>query len=215
MSRTPLFQWLAAAAVAGLAVAPLAQADDGRRMPRMFRSVHAGMWCLPHRLSAGLAAGGFLASGDGRPGPALRFQRIARCGQRRPANAWLQAHAGTYKRVREAPPEDRITRSIWFERKHRAIDPATWKLASVKSAANCVACHAGADRGDFDDDNVQMPAGVRVAGRGTDEPPGDGHDTAARPPGHRRTDPDVPLAVRIEFRRCLPTAGSEHGGCRM
>ena len=30
--------------------------------------------------------------------------------------AWLQAHAGTYKRVREEPPQDRITQSAWFER---------------------------------------------------------------------------------------------------
>ena len=74
-------------------------------------------------------------------------------------NGWLQAHAGTYKRVSEEPPQDRITRSAWFERKHRKIDPAVWKLASVKSAANCAACHTGADRGDFDDDNLKFPAG--------------------------------------------------------
>ncbi len=75
-------------------------------------------------------------------------------------NAWLQAHAGTYKRVNEEPPQDRITRSAWFERKHRKIDPAVWKLASVKSAANCAACHTGADRGVFDDDHLQVPAGM-------------------------------------------------------
>jgi hypothetical protein len=75
-------------------------------------------------------------------------------------NGWLQAHAGTYKRVNEAPPQDRITRAAWFERKHRKIDPAVWKLASVKSAANCGACHTTADRGDFDDDNLQYPAGM-------------------------------------------------------
>ncbi len=32
---------------------------------------------------------------------------------------WLQGNSGTYKRVAEAPPEDRITRSAWFARKHR------------------------------------------------------------------------------------------------
>ena len=77
---------------------------------------------------------------------------------------WLQANAGTYKRVREgvseAPPQDRITRSAWFERKHREVDPQVWKHASVKTPANCVACHTGADRGDFDDDHLRFPAGL-------------------------------------------------------
>ena len=73
---------------------------------------------------------------------------------------WLQAHAGTYKRVREAPPQDRITRSAWFERKHRDIDAAVWKLPSVKSAANCAACHTGADQGLYSDHDLRMPAGL-------------------------------------------------------
>ena len=75
-------------------------------------------------------------------------------------NGWLQTHAGTYKRVNEEPPQDRITRSAWFERKHRKIDPAVWTLPSVKSAANCAACHTAADRGVFDDDNLKYPAGM-------------------------------------------------------
>lgn len=73
---------------------------------------------------------------------------------------WLQQHAGTYKRVAEAPPQDRITRSAWFERKHRALDDAVWKHASVKSAANCAACHGGAEQGRFDDDNLRFPKGL-------------------------------------------------------
>jgi len=73
---------------------------------------------------------------------------------------WLQTEAGTYKRVAEVPPEDRITRSAWFVSKHRKLDPQVWKHASVKSAANCAACHTGADKGDFDDDGVSLPPGV-------------------------------------------------------
>ena len=73
---------------------------------------------------------------------------------------WLQTHAGTYKRVNEEPPQDRITRSAWFERKHRGIDPAVWKHASVKSAANCAACHTGAHQGQYDDDNLRFPPGL-------------------------------------------------------
>ena len=75
-------------------------------------------------------------------------------------NRWLVAHAGTYKRVAEEPAQDRITRSAWFERKHRKIEPAVWKHVSVKSAANCAACHTGADQGDYDDDKLRFPAGL-------------------------------------------------------
>lgn len=74
--------------------------------------------------------------------------------------SWLQSHAGSYQRVTEEPPEDRITRSVWFERKHRNIEPAVWQLASVKSAANCAACHSGAEQGRFNDHNLRMPAGL-------------------------------------------------------
>ncbi|MBL8346549.1 MAG: diheme cytochrome c, partial [Rubrivivax sp.] len=63
--------------------------------------------------------------------------------------AWLLAHAGTSRKVSGAPPDDRITRSAWFERKHRHVQPATWRLPSVKSAASCGACHGGADEGDY------------------------------------------------------------------
>ncbi len=73
---------------------------------------------------------------------------------------WLQTEAGTYKRVAEAPAENRITRSAWFVSKHRKLDPQVWKHASVKSAANCAACHTGADKGDFDDDGVTLPSGL-------------------------------------------------------
>lgn len=78
-------------------------------------------------------------------------------------SAWLQAHAGTYKRVSEEPKQDRITRSAWFERKHRKLDLAVWNLPSVKTAANCVACHTGAERGIFDDDQLKQPLGLSAA----------------------------------------------------
>ncbi len=78
----------------------------------------------------------------------------------RQIGAWLQAHAGTYKRVSQAPPQDRITRSAWFERKHRKIAPEVWQHASVKTAANCASCHTGAAQGDFDDDSLRIPPGL-------------------------------------------------------
>ena len=79
----------------------------------------------------------------------------------RQIGAWLQTHAGSYKRVTSTPPpQDRITRSPWFERKHRELDPTIWKQAAVKSAANCMACHSGAEKGRFDDDELRFPAGL-------------------------------------------------------
>lgn len=70
---------------------------------------------------------------------------------------WLGANAGSYRRVREAPPEDRITRSAWFIRKHDEVPPALWKRPAVKSAANCAACHTQADQGDFNEHAVRIP----------------------------------------------------------
>lgn len=80
-------------------------------------------------------------------------------------SGWLVANAGTWKRVREEPPQDRITRSDWFERKHRRIEPAAWKLPSINSAANCAACHGRAEQGEFDDDRLRIPAGLDARSR--------------------------------------------------
>jgi mono/diheme cytochrome c family protein len=71
--------------------------------------------------------------------------------------AWLDAHAGTGKRASEAPPEDRITRTAWFIRKHDEVPAATWKRPAIKSASNCGACHTQADQGDFSESRVHIP----------------------------------------------------------
>lgn len=72
-------------------------------------------------------------------------------------STWINTNAGTYKRVREEPPQDRITRTAWFIRKHDEVSPATWKLSAVKSPANCSACHTTADQGDFNEHKVRIP----------------------------------------------------------
>ena len=78
----------------------------------------------------------------------------------RQLSTWLQANAGTYKRVSEAPPQDRITRSAWFERKHRSLSPTVWAHAQVRSPANCAACHPQTDLGRYSDHDVRLPAGA-------------------------------------------------------
>jgi hypothetical protein len=75
----------------------------------------------------------------------------------RQLSAWLVAHAGTGKRAREQPPEDRITRAVWFQREHDEVPLSTWKLPAVKSAANCSACHAQAEQGDFSERRIRLP----------------------------------------------------------
>jgi mono/diheme cytochrome c family protein len=78
----------------------------------------------------------------------------------REISQWLQVNAGTYKRVREEPPQDRITKSAWFIRKHDEVDPAIWKQAAVKSASNCIACHTQADKGRFSEHEIAFPKGL-------------------------------------------------------
>lgn len=73
---------------------------------------------------------------------------------------WLQDHAagaGSGRRAAVAPPDDRITRSTWFQREHREVAAAVWTRPAVKSAANCAACHPRADHGDFDEHLVRIP----------------------------------------------------------
>jgi mono/diheme cytochrome c family protein len=74
-------------------------------------------------------------------------------------SGWLKSNAGTYKRVSEEPPQDRITKSAWFVRKHRddEVPANVWKRASVGSAANCAACHTNAAKGNFNEHEVRIP----------------------------------------------------------
>ena len=72
-------------------------------------------------------------------------------------STWLATSAGSYKRGRDAPPEDRITKSAWFIRKHDEVAAAVWQRPSVRSAANCSACHTHATEGDFNEHSVRIP----------------------------------------------------------
>lgn len=53
----------------------------------------------------------------------------------------------------------RITETAWFKRKHdnREISPAVWKNPKVKSPSNCAACHIRAERGDFNEHDINIP----------------------------------------------------------
>jgi len=52
----------------------------------------------------------------------------------------------------------RITEAEWFKAKHNGeINPAVFKRESIKSPANCSACHQGAETGNFDERSIKIP----------------------------------------------------------
>lgn len=68
---------------------------------------------------------------------------------------WLIAGAGAQPADRAAPL--RLTRAPWFVREHREVPTPLWRSPAVKSAANCAACHRGAERGVFSEHDVRLP----------------------------------------------------------
>lgn len=71
--------------------------------------------------------------------------------------AFLVANASNRWSARTAPL--RITESQWFKSKHnnKEIPPDAWKRASVKSPANCQACHIDAAKADFNEHRIKIP----------------------------------------------------------
>jgi cytochrome c553 len=70
--------------------------------------------------------------------------------------AFLENNAGQGKRGSDSGTL-RISETPWFRRKHDEVAASTWKNSKVQTAANCTACHAGAERGDFDEHAVRIP----------------------------------------------------------
>ena len=68
--------------------------------------------------------------------------------------AWLKAQASAKDMP---PPDDRLTRTRWFLRKHHEIAASTWQRAAIRSPGNCSACHPQAAQGDFDEHAVRIP----------------------------------------------------------
>lgn len=56
----------------------------------------------------------------------------------------------------------RITDTAWFQREHREVSRSDWSHRSVKSRANCTACHLTAERGDWSEHSIRMPDGRRA-----------------------------------------------------
>jgi mono/diheme cytochrome c family protein len=60
-------------------------------------------------------------------------------------------------RMPRAAVEPRITRTSWFQHEHDEVPARAWKDARVKSAANCSACHSGADKGSYAEAEIAIP----------------------------------------------------------
>ncbi|MDP1735261.1 MAG: diheme cytochrome c [Sulfuritalea sp.] len=74
---------------------------------------------------------------------------------------FLVAHSGGRKtgdtRDAQGKPLLRITETARFEKKHREVATATWQRASIKSPANCTACHTQAAAGDYNERSIKIP----------------------------------------------------------
>ncbi|WP_231970562.1 diheme cytochrome c [Polynucleobacter necessarius] len=72
--------------------------------------------------------------------------------------SWLVKNAATRQKYSETAPENRITKTSWFIRKHDEVRADVWRRASIKSPANCGACHIDAAKGIFSENNIKIPA---------------------------------------------------------
>ncbi len=74
---------------------------------------------------------------------------------------FLVAHSGGRKtgstHDANGKPLLRISETAYFKKEHREIAAATWQRASIKSPANCTACHAQAAAGDYNERSISIP----------------------------------------------------------
>ena len=74
---------------------------------------------------------------------------------------FLGANAGSRKTGVTADAKGQpllsISDTAYFLRKHRKVEPAIWTRASIKSPANCAACHTKAAAGDYSERSITIP----------------------------------------------------------
>ena len=156
----PLRAACVAAALLGL-LSGTAHADSGSLSPRQRAArLPAGMRHLPPGLPARPAAGQFVAPHHVRAGPHYGSDASLDAARRSRSAPGCKPMPARYKRVEQraaAGPHH----PLGLVRAQAPQDrPAVWQHASVKSPANCAACHTGAAQGDFDDDRLRMPPGL-------------------------------------------------------
>jgi len=70
--------------------------------------------------------------------------------------SYLEVNAGS-RSAAQAAAEPRITGTNWFKKEHREVPDKVWKDLRVKTAANCVACHSGAEQGRYGESEIAVP----------------------------------------------------------
>ena len=70
---------------------------------------------------------------------------------------WLIKNASSDRKYSALAPENRITKSAWFIKEHAEVKAEVWTRPSVKSSANCTACHTDAATGNFSERKIRIP----------------------------------------------------------
>jgi hypothetical protein len=70
---------------------------------------------------------------------------------------YLQASARRGETGNEGKPILRITEARWFRNEHDEISQRIWQMPSVKSPANCSACHTAAEQGIYSEHQIRLP----------------------------------------------------------
>lgn len=73
----------------------------------------------------------------------------------RALSQWLSENAS--RRTSMRPPQDRLTQSAEFVRKHREIATSVWLRPAIGGASNCAACHTNSAQGRFSEHDVRIP----------------------------------------------------------
>ena len=66
-----------------------------------------------------------------------------------PANKGIR---GLLRGLKDTDVPLRITETPWWTRSHNEISPKWYAKPEIKTAANCAACHRGANQGEFHED---------------------------------------------------------------
>ncbi|MBI5889942.1 MAG: cytochrome C [Nitrosomonadales bacterium] len=75
----------------------------------------------------------------------------------REIGAFLDKNAGRNRHSKPGKPVLRITETRWFVHEHDEVSADVWKNPKVKSAANCAACHTGAETGNYSERSIKIP----------------------------------------------------------
>ena len=71
--------------------------------------------------------------------------------------AFLEREAAPSGRAADTAGTPRISTLPWFGREHSEVSAEVWRRPSVRSRANCAACHAAAEKGVFNEDGIRIP----------------------------------------------------------